>query len=213
MSSEPLRILVVDDHQLFREAIVSQLQLEDGMEVVGQVDNGVDTLLLAQQLRPDIILLDISLEGMDGLETTRLLAANEIAAKVLILSMHGDRQHISDALQAGVWGYVRKQEAFDDLVNAIRALQANQRYFSPALNVDPKTIKLGRPSKDKQLTERETEIVVLIAKGIPSQQIAEMMGLSVKTIETHRANINRKLETRNAADITRYAIRQGLITP
>jgi DNA-binding NarL/FixJ family response regulator len=215
----PIRLLVVDDHQLFREAIVSCLVKEENIGIVGEVDNGVDTLLLIRQTQPDIVLMDISLTGMNGLETTRLISAAGLKTKVLVLSMHSSQRYVKLALSLGVWGYVRKQEAFEDLIKAITQVAQGKRYYSPSLNVDPNVLQVKsagatqKTTHKPHLTKRETEIVTLVAKGLSNHEIAEMSFLSIKTVETHRSNINRKLQTHNSADITRYAIRHGLITP
>lgn len=210
----PVSILVVDDHQLFREAVVSKLEQEGDFCVVDQLDNAVDTLLIVRQKRPDIVLMDISLEGMDGLETTRLINASQADTRVIMLSMHSDHQYVGAALALGVWGFVRKQEAFDDLVNAIRSVMDGKRYYSAALNINADNAAHAATAPDEpRLTNRENDIVILVAKGLSNQEIADLKKLSIKTVETHRANINRKLQARNSADVTRYAIRRGLITP
>lgn len=211
----PIRIVVVDDHQLFREAVVAKLEEESDFQVVGQIDNAVDTLLKVREKKPDIVLMDITLEGMDGLETARLINASEVDTRIIMLSMHNDHQYVGAALAIGVWGYVRKQEAFDDLVLAINAVNKGEKYYSASLNIETSSSKHhDSPSPpEPRLTVREKDIVILIAKGLSNQEIANLENLSIKTIETHRANINRKLQARNSADVTRYAIRIGLITP
>lgn len=209
-----VKIIVVDDHQLFREAVVAKLEEEPGFNVVGQIDNAVDTLLKVREKKPDIVLMDISLEGMGGLETIKLINVSEIETRVIILSMHNDHQYVGAAIALGVWGYVRKQEAFDDLILAINSVVSGKRYYSPALNIDTDSInKATNLEPEVKLTVRELGIVTLVAKGLSNQEIATLEKLSIKTIETHRANINRKLQARNSADVTRYAIRTGLILP
>lgn len=215
MPQATISILVVDDHRLFREAIVNCLSQNAHIKIVGEVDNGVDTLLFIKQKNPDIVLLDISLIGMDGLETTRLINAAQLDTKIIILSMHNDPQHIGIALHLNVWAYILKQEAFEDLITAIFTVMGGERYYSSSLNINPPSA----PSEQRhvtttpKLTKRENEMVALVAQGLSNQEIARLSFLSVKTVETHRSNVNRKLQTRNSADITRYAIRQGLITP
>ena len=203
-----INILVIDDHQLFREAIVTKLEQEEAFNVIGQLDNAVDALIFAKQHNPDIILMDINLEGMDGLEATKLLKSAEIECKVIILSMHSDDHHIGMALSLGVWGYIRKQEAFDDLITAIRHVYVNKRYYSPSLNIDPKLHRPKKAVEGVQLSDREREIVIFVAKGLSNSDIAKLVNLSKRTVETHRLKINRKLGTGNVADLTRYAIRK-----
>lgn len=216
MKKAPISILLVDDHQLFRDAIVSCLSQDAQINVVGELDNGLDTLLFIQQKSPDIVLLDISLIGMDGLETSRLISAAKLKTKIIILSMHNDPQYIGTALSLNIWGYILKQEAFKDLMKAIFSVMAGKRYYSPSLNINPAQggqISHSRFTNLPKLTKREKEMVTLVAKGLSNQEIAKLSFLSVKTVETHRSNVNRKLKTRNSADVTRYAIRNGLITP
>lgn len=216
MKPTNIRTLVVDDHQLFREAIVSCLAKETMITIIGEVDNGVDTLLLIRQKKPDIVLMDISLTGMDGLETTRLITAGGLTTKVIILSMHSDSRYVEKALSLNIWGYVRKQEAFEDLIKAIISVAQGKRYYSPSLAVDTALLSANTPKtvdNTPKLTKREKEMVTFVAKGLSNQEIAQLSFLSVKTVETHRSNINRKLKTHNSADVTRYAIRRGLIIP
>jgi len=210
----PIKIIAVDDHQLFREAIVSKLEENSRYKVIGQIDNAIDTLIMVREKRPDIVLLDISLDGMDGLETARLIQAAELNIKIIMLSMHTDHQYIGAALALNVDGYVKKQEAFDDLVKAIEAVYSGERYFSSSLHVNELSLK-NQPAKqtEAKLTQREIDIVKLVSKGLTNQEISQLENISIKTIETHRANINRKLNARNSADVTRYAIRQGFISP
>ncbi|MGV6810246.1 MAG: response regulator [bacterium] len=216
MTQSAISILLVDDHQLFRDAIFSCLSQDHRINVVGQLDNGLDALLFIQQKSPDIVLLDISLIGMDGLETSRLISAAKLRTKIIILSMHNETQYIGTALSLNILGYILKQEAFKDLMKAIFSVMAGKRYYSPSLNISPDHEgQVSHPcfNQDPKLTKREKEIVTLVAKGLSNQEIAKLSFLSIKTVETHRSNVNRKLKTRNSADITRYAIRNGLITP
>lgn len=208
-----IRILVVDDHQLFREAIISKLIQDNDFQVIGEVDNGIDALMLIKAKKPDVVLMDISMVGMDGLETTRLISAAKLKTKIIILSMHSDRQYVGEALAQHVSGYVCKQEAFADLTKAIRSVMDGQDYYSPSLNVEPSVGKVKKTTEENLLTRREKEVVILVAKGLSNQKIADLSKLSIKTVETHRSNIYRKLDARNSADLTRYAIRTGLITP
>jgi len=201
------RLMVVDDHRLFREVIVEKLSYHRDFEVVAQVDTGLEALFQAKKLVPDIILLDISLEGMDGLQVARLIKEERLPCKIVMMSMHSELKYIQAAKRLPVDGYVRKQEAFQDLLIAIEHIKKGLSYFSPSLpseidNLEPNT-------SHTQLTEREQQIVILIAEGLSSKEIANHYSLSVKTIETHRSNLYRKLKMRNSAEITRYAIRQG----
>ncbi len=209
-----IRVLVVDDHQVFRDAIVTKLGQERDLQVVGEVSNGADALALVSALRPDVVLLDLSLDGMNGIEVARIVPRTS-TAKILILSMHGDLETVGSAMAAGVFGYVRKQEAYAEVVAAIRTVAAGERYFSPALGINPDDVSTSQTTGDDVgiLSKREIEIVTLVAKGLTTRNIAEMMGVTQKTVETHRHNVNKKLDTKNSADITRFAIRTGLISP
>ena len=220
MKKGNIRILIVDQLQLFREAVARCLTKEVNIEIVGETDNGTDALLLIEQRKPDIVLMGISLVGMNGLETADLIKATGLKTKVVILSMQDHSHYVSTALALNILGYVRKQEALHCLIAAIFSVIQGKRYYSESLDINtakpfklPLKIKRTLSNQLLKLTKRETEMVTLVAKGLSNQEIALLSFLSIKTVETHRSNINRKLHTHNGSDVTRYAIRQGLITP
>ena len=207
-----IRILVVDDHKIFRQGIVSLLRAEEEFEVIAEAGSGSNAVRIAQNLHPDVIIMDISLPDFDGIEAARRIKASETGAVVILLTMHKEEELLEMASETGVEGYLLKDDAFDDLVYAIKAGLRGERFTSSSLGpgpVNPPTY----PSAPSPLTRREKEIVALVAEGLTSKEIAEKLFLSVKTVETHRANIMEKLELKGLADLVRYAIKVGLIQP
>lgn len=204
-----IRILVVDDHTIIRQGLIGMLRGVEGFEVVAEAGTGAAAIRFAQDINPDIVIMDMSLPDMDGLEAVRQIKGNGFTGKILFLTMHNDPGYYEAALQIGVTGYLLKDDAMDDLVYAIKAILRGDRFASGSLKTAPVARLPLQP--DSGLTQRENEIVALIAGGNSSKEIAEKLFISVKTIETHRANIMHKLGLKGASDLTKYAIRAGLI--
>lgn len=209
------RILLVDDHPVLRAGLRALLNREKGMEVVGEADNGRLALRLARQLKPDVVVMDIGMREMNGMEATRQIVAETPGAKVLALSMHADPHYVTGMLKAGAQGYILKDSAFEDVVAAICAVATNRKYFSPQitdlvledyLNRLPETGS-GTPVP---LSPRECEILQLLAEGKTTKQIAAELHRSVKTIETHRLRIMKKANIHNLAGLTKLAVKLGL---
>jgi len=212
------KVLVVDNHGILRQGIQALIEKHSDMEVVGQADNGLEAVELARQLQPDIVLMDVTMPKLNGIEATRQIKRELPAIKVLALSVHAKREFVLDMVRAGVSGYMLKECVFDDLVHAIKVIVAGQSYLSPQIA----SIVLDGITKDsildivnsnlETLTSREKKILQLLTEGNSAKQIALQLGLSVKTIEATRRQIMEKTEVDNLADLTKYAIREGLTT-
>lgn len=216
------KVLLVDDHALVRAGMRALIEGFDGFRVVGECGDGREALRLARQLEPDIVVMDLSMPGLNGLEATARLSAEHPGVRVVVLSMHTAENYVLEALRAGAVAYVIKDSAVEDLDRALTAVAAGERYLSPAISqlVLGDYLRLLRggsagaaaPSADP-LTTRQREVLQLIAEGRSTREIAERLSLSVKTVETHRAQIMERLAIRDVAGLTRYAIRAGIVDP
>jgi DNA-binding NarL/FixJ family response regulator len=209
-----LRILLADDHQMFREGLRAIVNSQTDMEVVGEADNGREAVRLAQQLQPDVVVMDISMPEMNGLKATERLKESSPAINVLTLTRHADAGYLHQLLRAGAGGYVLKRSAVEELVRAIRAVASGQHYLDPAATNEVFSDMVGRRSAraspaDRSLSPREDEVLRLIAAGYANKEIAGRLALSVKTIEAHRANAMGKLGMKSRIDVVRYAMLRG----
>ena len=212
-----IKVLLADDHMMFREGMKSLLDKEPNIEVVGGTENGRETVKLAGELKPDVIVMDITMPDLNGMEATRKIKKTIPATKVLCLYMHSDRRYVLDMFRAGVSGYLLKNCAFKELSKAIHIVAANQVYISPQIAhiVVDESIAQEPPAKttvQSILTPRERDVLQLIAEGKNTKQIALHLHKSTKTIETHRRNIMRKLNLKSVAKLTKYAICEGIIS-
>lgn len=211
-----IRIILADDHQIIREGIKSLLEKEPDMQVVAEAKNGREAVDLAVEHVPDVVVMDIGMPDLNGMEATRHISERVSDVKILALSMHSDRQFAAGILAAGASGYLLKDSAFDELAEAIRAVVRGQCYLSPGITgvvLNDYVERISNPGNClpfATLTKREREILQLLAEGWPTKRIAEDLHVSIKTVETHRQHIMDKLELRSLADLTKYAIRQGL---
>jgi len=208
------RVLLADDHALVRAGIRSLLEHIEGVEVVGEAGDGHEALRLAAALEPDVVLLDIALPGLNGLEVAERLTHGGHRGVVLV-SMHATEEHVRQALSIGVAGYVMKDSSTTDLEAALRTVARGQVYLSPAVSKRVVEVMSQGPGESALpgLTPRQREILQLIAEGGSTKEIAYRLGLSAKTVETHRAEIMRRLEIHDVAGLVRYAIRRGLVSP
>jgi DNA-binding NarL/FixJ family response regulator len=208
-----LRILLADDHKVMREGLRMVLGREPNMEVVGEANNGAEAIRLAQQLQPDIVIMDVSMPELNGLKATEALSASTPETKVLILTRHGDASYVQRLLQAGANGYVLKQSAAEELVRAIRRIVAGQKYLDPAVTDQIiSTINAGAGSgraSNGHLSRREEDVLRFVALGFLSKEIAARLGISIKTVETHKTNAMIKTGLKNRIGIVRYAMLQG----
>jgi two-component system, NarL family, response regulator NreC len=212
-----IKVLLADDHKIFRDGLRTLIENEAGIEVVGEADNGRTAKKLAEKLIPNVIVMDVSMSDMNGIEATRQIRSTLPNTKVLALSMHSDRRFVLGMIEAGASGYLLKDCAFDELVSAIHQVNAGNTYLSPGIADIVVKGYLGKsvsPSTEKSnsLTSREREVLQLIAEGLSTKEIASHILLSIKTIETHRRNIMEKLNIRSIAELTKYAIREGMIS-
>ncbi len=212
-----IRILIADDHAILRAGIRALLQLHSDFEVVGEAADGHETLVQVQTLKPDVVLMDIGMPGMDGLAATHEIVSTYPATRVLILTQHENKEYVLPALKAGAAGYVLKRAPDDSLVRAIREVYAGGTYLDPRVSgvlVDDVRRQAGGVPADPYdtLTEREREVLVLLAQGKTYQEVAETLFISVKTVDFHRANLMRKLGLSNRAELVRFAIERGIVT-
>ena len=215
-----MRILIADDHEVVRQGVRAILETQPGWSIVAESENGLDAVEQAQQTKPDIALLDISMPMLNGLEATKQILKVNPEIQVLILTMHESNELVQDVLAAGARGYVLKTDAKRDLVNAVRSLSERRPFFTSkvAEMVLEGYRQRGAPmgaeiSIGERLTSRERQILQLLAEGKSSKEVATALEISVKTAETHRANIMRKLDLHSLADLVRYAIRNRIIEP
>jgi DNA-binding NarL/FixJ family response regulator len=208
-----LRILLADDHPIFREGVRSLLSSQPGVEVVAEVEDGAGAVEAVRIQKPDVVVIDVSMPGMNGLDATLRIIAEAPDAKVLCLSMHSDRRFVDAALRSGARGYLLKECALEELVKAIHAVVAGQIYVSPGL---ADTVLEGYRANGSEnsaldlLTPREREVLQLLAEGHSAQDIATRLFVSVKTVGTHREHLMQKINTRSLAGLTKFAIREGL---
>jgi DNA-binding NarL/FixJ family response regulator len=211
-----LRVLLVDDHALVRAGMRSLLRDIEGVEVVGEAADGAEALVLAERERPDAVLLDIAMKGMNGLEAAARFRELHPGVKVLVLSMHASEEYVLQALRAGVVAYLLKDSATAELELALRSVMRGETYLSPAISrqvVEGYVQRVGAGSSDDPLTPRQREVLKRMAEGSSTKEIAFDLGLSVKTVETHRAQIMERLGIRDVAGLVRYAMRTGLVPP
>jgi len=210
---DKLRILLADDHQMFREGLGALVGSEPDMEVVGEADDGRAAVALAERLRPELVLMDVSMPSMNGLQATERIKQSCPQVKVLALTRHADDGYLRQLLKAGVAGYVLKRSGSDELLRAIRAVAAGQSYLDPSVASSVITDAVGRQAvgvdAGKELSRREEQILHLIARGYANKEIAARLDVSVKTVEMHKANAMRKLGMTSRIDIVSYAILQG----
>jgi DNA-binding NarL/FixJ family response regulator len=213
-----LKVLLVEDHTLMRQGIKELLGREPDITVVGEVGDGSQALLLVERLRPDVVLMDLSLPGVDGIEATRQIHERCPAVRVLVLSMHQSKAYVSRALRAGASGYVLKQSTAAELALALRAVAAGNTFLSPAIAqilIDDYVQRPGTPEYDddllSKLAPREREVLQLIATGFSNRQIAAQLHVSIKTVEAHRRGVMRKLGVSDRTGLVERAIKGGLV--
>jgi two-component system response regulator NreC len=211
----PIRILIADDHGVLRAGLRVLLNAERDMQVVGEAAAGQETLRLASELHPDVVLLDLSMPDLSGIEVTRRLKATLPETRVLILTLHEDDRLLREAMQVGAAGYIIKRAVETELINAVRVVWRGDLYIHPAMTRALLKDMVPSPSAGKQpvepLTPRDVEVLRLIAQGYTNREVAEALDISVRTVESHRANIMGKLGLRGRAELVRYAREHGLI--
>jgi DNA-binding NarL/FixJ family response regulator len=215
MTAKPIRVLVADDHMIVRTGIRHVLESEPGFEVVGEAASGSEAVSLAGQLHPDVVVLDISMPDESGLEVAARLRSSAGAPRVLVLSMHSNTEYVLESVRAGAHGYLLKDTAATELRNAIRTVCRGDSYFSPPvasrLSAAVRGEHEAHPSGLDQLTGREREVLLGIIRGRTNKEIAAELGISHRTVETHRESLMRKLQIRTVAELTRFALGAGIM--
>lgn len=208
-----IKILVVDDHTLVRDGLCRLLDAESDMEVVGQAGSGHKAVELCRESKPNVVILDYSLPDLDGLETTRQIMALELGIRVLILTMYANEEYATRLIRAGAAGFLVKAASTDELLAAIRKVARKGVYVSPAI-MEKMVSRMGQTPEDAPesvLSDREMQVLLRLAKGSTTREVSQSLSLSVSTVETYRSRILEKLGLRNNSDLTRFAIRRGLI--
>ena len=204
----PYRIVLADDHPLLREAIKKSIEEIPDFQVVGEAGDGLELLELLEKLVPDLILLDISMPRFNGLQAAGNIKKSYPKVKILILTMIKSRESIQRALQIGVNGYLLKENAFSDLIAAIRTIQKGKTYLSPLITDQIAQVMVDKGNLKSPLTKREVEVLELLSEGKSSQEIAKLLFISIYTVNCHRSNIKKKLNLRKTADLVKYAIQK-----
>jgi two-component system response regulator NreC len=212
-----LRLLVADDHKIFRQGITKLLEEESDMNIVGEAADGREAVQKATELKPDVILMDIAMANLNGLEATKKIKKVLPSARVIMLTMHKNEEYILQSFQAGASGYILKEGAVEELVSAIRSIYQDKSFLSPTISktlIDAYLRKMETGKTETPfdlLTDREREVLQLIAEGYTNREVAKALFISVKTVEAHRAHIMQKLNIHDIAKLVKYAIQKGLV--
>jgi two-component system, NarL family, response regulator NreC len=208
-----ITILLADDHHLVRQGIRTLLESEPEFEVIGEASNGIECVQMVEKLKPQVVVLDLMMPGINGLEVTRQINEN---ARVLILSMHANEAYVLEALQKGAYGYVLKDSTADELIQAVQEVARGKRYLSPPFSDRAITAYIQKAQASasdpyETLSNREREVLYMVAAGYSNNEISTSLSISPRTVEGHRSNIMHKLNLQSQADLIRYAIRKGLL--
>lgn len=213
----PVRVLLADDHVLVRAGLRKLIEIIPDMQVVGEADDGLGVLKLVAQLQPDLVLMDISMPGLNGLEATARVMKEWPQTRVLILSMHQNEEYVRQALRHGACAYMLKDAAPTELEWAIKTVLRGETYLSPAVSRGVLSDYVHRLREEEQpdspLTQRQREVLTLVAEGLSTKEIARRLDISIKTVDTHRSQLMKQLEIHEVAGLVRYAMRAGLISP
>lgn len=216
MSTGPIRVVLADDHTLVRSGIRRILDAHPGFEVVGEAGDGMEALALVQTAAPDVIVLDLNMPGTGGLDALPKLKLAQPSLKVVVLSMHAGREYVARAMKGGADAYLLKDSAVQDLVAAVEAVLVGRSYFSPSIQALMAELLRGEsrePARGTSLTDREREVLGWLARGLSSKEVARRLDISVRTVETHRANLMHKLGVKSVALLIQIALREGIIDP
>ncbi len=208
---EKIKIVLVDDHQILRDGLKNIIQQKSNMQVVGEASDGREAIKLCHKLNPDVVITDISMEGLNGIEATKQIVKEHPDIKVIGLSMHSNIKFIQGIFKAGGFGYLLKDGDSGELITAITAVVENRRYLSKSINSSYLSF-IKEDNNQKVLSARETEVLQLIAEGNSSKEIGELLFLSSKTVDVHRNNLMKKLDLHSIPELTKYAIREGITT-
>jgi len=213
-----IRMLIVDDHTLFRESLRSHLSTQENIQVVGEAGDGIEAINKTAELQPDVILMDFAMPNLNGLQATLQIKKNNPAVKILILTMYETGPHVYQILRAGASGYILKKAPTKELISAIEAVFQGEAFLCPSVTKQVlddylEQAEVREEAAHGELTKRELELIGLIAEGKTNKEIANLLSISVHTVQTHRLNLMKKLEVHDRTQIVRYAIRRGLIVP
>ncbi len=213
----PITLILADDHQMLRSGLRNLFDQQKDLKVLGEADNGRAAVAMVRELNPNLVIMDITMPELNGIEATRQIASESNGTRVITVSAHSDRQFVSDALKAGAMGYLPKSAPFDELLTAVRTVATGRVYLSPRVAnlIVEEYVQGGTPdpsaiSSYSKLSNREREVLQLLAEGQSTKEMARSLHLSVKTVETHRAKIMNRLNLFSVAELTKYAIRKGL---
>jgi DNA-binding NarL/FixJ family response regulator len=212
-----IRILLADDHKIVRDGLKSLIENEADMEVIAEAENGRKTVQLAQKLHPNVVIMDVSMPDMNGIDATRKIMEETPGVRIIGLSMHSDRRYVLGMLEAGACGYLLKDCAFEELVTAIRNVAGGNTYLCPKISEVVLKAYLDKSYESHhapctELTPRERDVLQLLAEGMAAKEIASHLNMSIKTVDTHRRNMMIKLNVRSIAELTKYAVREGLVS-
>jgi DNA-binding NarL/FixJ family response regulator len=211
----PITLIIADDHKLFRLGLRQLLDKQPTVKVIGEAATGLEAAKMASELKPDVVLMDISMPELNGIEATRRIVDEDSDVRVIILSMHADRRYMQEALRAGAKGYLLKDSAPEEVMRGIQKVMRGQFYLSAAINQQliSAFIQFAEPASDSPfalLSSREREVLQLLAEGRSTREIADKLNVSGKTVETHRMHLMEKLNMHTVAELTKYAVREGL---
>lgn len=213
-----VKLVLADDHAMLRQGLRRLLESDDGFTVVGEAGDGLEAVQLVEQKRPDVLIVDLMMPALNGLEVTRQLAARAPATRIIILSMHQDDEYVLQALRSGAMGYVLKESTPTELAQAIHEVMQGERYLSRKLNNNLIRLMVQQSQEKtplgayEQLSDREREVLQLVAEGLSSAEIAVRLSISRRTVETHRASLMHKMDFASTADVVRFAIKRGIIS-
>ncbi|HDY8069217.1 TPA: response regulator transcription factor [Vibrio vulnificus] len=209
---KPIRVVIVDDHQVVLDGFMARLEMEPEIDVVGTASNGLEALDVVEQHKPDVVLMDISMPILNGIEATRMIKAEWPEAKILMLTMHDNREYIMKVMQEGAVGYMLKEISAEKMVQAIKTVNQGSTYFCESVTQTLFTQEIvPAAQRPNPLSRREEAVLKLVAQGHSSKKIATLLEISYRTVETHRHNIKHKLDLNSTAELAKYALEQGLI--
>ncbi len=212
-NQKKIKILLVDDHKLLRDGLRNIIEQKSNMEIIGEASDGREAIKIASKLQPNVIVMDVAMPGLNGIEAAKKINKNHPEIKIIGLSMHSEKQFIQGMFKAGAFGYLLKDGDADELITAISTVMENKKYLSKDINQEYLTlIKNGKNLEKSELSFREKEVLQLIAEGKSSKEIGEVLFLSSKTVDVHRNNIMKKIELHTISELTKYAIQKGLTT-
>lgn len=209
---EPIKVVIVDDHQVVLEGFKARLSLENDIDVIGTASNGVEAVEVIKALNPDVVLMDVSMPLMNGIDATQVVKQERPDVKVLMLTMHDNREYIMKVMQSGAVGYMLKEISADKMVQAIKTVDQGSTYFCESVTQTLFSQQvIPAAQKPNPLSRREEAVLKLVAQGHSSKKVATILDISYRTVETHRQNIKHKLELHSTAELAKYAVEQGMI--